>query len=55
VSDPDLQARRQVNIYAADQALWLFNRRDVLNRWSIDRPAKPSASQMLLQESQSLS
>lgn len=25
------QTRRQVSIYAADQALWLFNRRDVLN------------------------
>ena len=25
------QARRQVTIYAADQAIWLFNRRDVLD------------------------
>lgn len=25
------QARRQIHIYAADQAVWLFNRRDVLN------------------------
>lgn len=25
------QARRQIHIYAADQAIWLFNRRDVLS------------------------